>query len=86
MSGPYIALSLRLRRTPFSRRIEAAGAQSYTVDNHMLVPKLFRNMEDDYAHLKCPVQFWDVSCERQVEISGPDATRIVQMVTPQDIE
>ena len=24
----------------------------------MFVPKLFRNMEDDYAHLKSPVQFW----------------------------
>ena len=79
-------LSLRLRRTPFSRRVEAAGAQSYTVYNHMLVLKLFRNMEDDYAHLKSPVQFRDVSCERQVEISGPDATRIVQMVTPRDME
>ena len=85
MFDPYIALSMRLRRTPFSRRVEAAGARSYTVYNHMLLPKLFQSVEEDYAHLKSAVQVWDVSCERQVEISGPDALRLVQMATPRDI-
>lgn len=85
MTNPYITQSMRLRRTPFSRRVEAAGVRSYTVYNHMLLPKLFRSVEEDYAHLKSAVQVWDVSCERQVEIAGPDAHRLVQMATPRDI-
>jgi dimethylsulfoniopropionate demethylase len=51
----------------------------------MLLPKLYRSMEDDYHHLKSAVQIWDVACERQIEIVGPDARRLVQMATPRDI-
>ena len=31
------------------------------------------------------MQIWDVSCQRQVQIEGPDASRLVQMMTPRDI-
>ncbi len=31
------------------------------------------------------MQVWDVSCERQVEIAGPDARRLVQITTPRDL-
>ncbi|MDH3694465.1 MAG: dimethylsulfoniopropionate demethylase, partial [Gammaproteobacteria bacterium] len=31
------------------------------------------------------VQLWDVSSERQVELAGPDARRLVQMTTPRDL-
>ena len=85
MTMPYLSCSHRLRRTPFSRRVEAAGVQGYTVYNHMLLPTFFRSFEEDYAHLKCAVQLWDVSCERQVELRGPDAKRLVQMPTPRDL-
>jgi len=80
-----IALSRRLRRTPFSNGVEAAGVKGYTVYNHMLLPTVFRSVEEDYRHLKEAVQVWDVSCERQVEIRGPDAARLVQMLTPRDL-
>src|SRR6056297_162467 len=77
--------SRRLRRTPFSEGVEAAGVSAYTVYNHMLLPTVFRSLEEDYHHLKHAVQLWDVSCERQVEIRGPDAARLVQMLTPRDL-
>ena len=82
---PYLTSSNRLRRTPFSRRVEAAGVKGFTVYNHMLLPTYFRSFEEDYAHLKSAVQVWDVSCERQVEITGPDARHLVQMTTPRDL-
>ena len=85
MSMPYLTPAIRLRRTPFSRRVEAAGATAYTVYNHMLLASFFRSVEEDYAHLKRAVQVWDVSCERQVEIVGPDASRLVQLTTPRDL-
>jgi len=77
--------SRRLRRTPFSEGVEAAGAQAYTIYNHMLLPTVFRSVEEDYRHLKSAVQVWDVSCERQVELRGPDAGRLMQMLTPRDL-
>ena len=86
MTMHFLTGSMRLRSTPFSRRVEAAGAKAFTVYNHMLLPSYFRSVEEDYAHLKSAVQLWDVSCERQVEIVGPDARRLVQMSTPRDLD
>ncbi len=80
-----ISPSRRLRRTPFSEGVEAAGVKAYTVYNHMLLPTVFRSVEEDYHHLKEAVQVWDVSVERQVELRGPDAARLMQMLTPRDL-
>lgn len=80
-----ISPSRRLRRTPFSDGVEAAGAKAYTVYNRMLLPTVFRSVEEDYHHLKSAVQIWDVSVERQVELRGPDAARLMQMLTPRDL-
>jgi len=80
-----ISPSRRLRRTPFSDGVEASGVKAYTVYNRMLLPTVFRSVEEDYHHLKEAVQIWDVSCERQVELRGPDATRLMQMLTPRDL-
>ena len=67
MNPPFLSCSNRLRRTPFSRRVEAAGVKAYTIYNHMLLPAVFRSLQEDYAHLKPAVQIWDVSAERQVD-------------------
>jgi dimethylsulfoniopropionate demethylase len=80
-----IAPSRRIRRTPFTDGVEAAGVKGYTVYNHMLLPTVFRSVEEDYHHLKNAVQIWDVSVERQVELRGPDAARLMQMLTPRDL-
>ena len=78
--------SRRIRRTPYTDRVEAAGVSGFTVVNHMLLPKGYRqSVEDDYWHLREHVQIWDVSCQRQVQIVGPDAARLVQWMTPRDI-
>ncbi len=77
--------SRRVRRTPFSAGVEAAGVKGYTVYNHMLLPTVFASVEEDYHHLKSAVQVWDVACERQVELRGPDSGRLMQMLTPRDL-
>ena len=86
MNDKFLSISRRLRSTPFTRRVEAAGVKAYTVYNHMLLPTVFESIEDDYWHLCEQVQVWDVSCERQVEIKGADSQRLVQMMTPRDIK
>ncbi len=79
-------MTRRIRRTPYTDRVEAAGVSGFTVVNHMLLPKAYqRSVEDDYWHLREHAQIWDVSCQRQVEIVGPDAARLVQWMTPRDI-
>jgi dimethylsulfoniopropionate demethylase len=83
--SPALAISRRTRSTPYSSRVEAAGLQSYTVYNHMLLPTNFRGVEEDYFHLRRAVQVWDVACERQVELAGPDAARLAQMLTVRDL-
>ncbi len=85
MPQPALSISRRLRSTPFTDRVEAAGVKAYTVYNHMLLPTVFRSVEEDYRHLKTAVQVWDVAVERQVEVRGPDAARLVQMLTPRDL-
>ena len=83
--NPELLISTRTRLTPFSSRVEACGVKAYTVYNHMLLPAIFRSLEEDYWHLCEAVQVWDVSCQRQVEISGPDTQKLVQLMTPRDL-
>lgn len=85
MSAPLLATSTRIRRTPFSQRVDAAEPKSTTVYNHTPLVAVYRSLEEDYHHLKRAVQIWDVSCERQVELRGPDAARLIQMTTPRDL-
>ncbi len=80
-----IAKSRRLRGTPYTSRIEKQGVTAYTIYNHMLLPAAFGTLEDSYHHLKEYVQVWDVSAERQVEISGKDSAKLVQLMTCRDL-
>ena len=80
-----ISPSRRVRRTMFSDGVEAAGVKAYTVYNRMLLPTVFESVQEDYHHLKEAVQVWDVACERQVELRGPDAARLMQMLTLRDL-
>jgi len=80
-----LSISRRTRSTPFTNRVTQAGVKAYTVYNRMLLPTVFEDVEADYHHLKNHVQVWDVACERQVEIKGPDAAFLVQMLTPRSL-
>ena len=44
-----------------------------------------RQIEDSCTHLKKDVQVWDVAAERQVEIKGKDAAKLVQLMTCRDL-
>ena len=79
-------MSRRIRRTPYTDRVEQAGVRGFSVVNHMLLPKAFGpTVEEDYWHLRQHVQIWDVSVQRQVQITGHDAAALVQWMTPRNI-
>ena len=83
--NPQLSISRRTRSTPFTSRVQAAGVSAYTIYNHMLLATMFESYEADYWHLCEHVQVWDVSSERQVTIEGPDAHKLVQLMTPRDL-
>ena len=85
MKSYPIAKSRRVRSTPYTSRIENQGVTAYTVYNHMLLPAAFGSLEESCDHLKKNVQVWDVSAERQVEIFGDDAAKLVQLMTCRDL-
>ena len=81
-----LTISRRQRSTPYTPRIEALGVSDYSIVNRTILPKGFgRSVDEDYWHLRRHVQLWDVSCQRQVEVRGPDAARLVQLMTPRDL-
>ena len=84
--APLLSISRRTRATPWTAQVTAAGVKAYTVYNHMLLPTVFRSVEEDYHHLASHVQVWDVACERQVQLSGPDAFALMQLMTPRNME
>lgn len=85
MTLPHLTFARRVRATPFERRVLEAGGKGFTVYNHMTLPSYFESLEADYAHLCEYVQLWDVACERQVELKGPDALQLAELTTPRDL-
>ena len=75
----------RLRRSPYFEATQRYGCRAYTVYNHMFLPSYYDDPVAEYWHLLEHVTLWDVSVERQVEITGPDALRFTQLLTPRDL-
>ena len=85
MATAQLILSKRLRASPFEQRVREHGATWFTIYNKMTLPMMFESLQADYEHLKRNVQVWDVACQRQVEAVGPDAHRLMELVTPRDL-
>lgn len=83
--GPRIAFSCRVRKSPFFNATRRYGCKAYSVYNHMYLPLYYEDPVADYWRLVRDVTLWDVACERQVEISGPDAFQFTQYLTPRDL-
>ena len=80
-----IVISPRVRKSPYFDSTMKYGASAFTIYNHMYLPIVFEGPEKDYENLLNGVQLWDVGVERQVEIKGPDASKLAQYITPRDI-
>ena len=81
-----VVFSPRVRKSPFFQSTMKYGAKAFTVYNHMYLPVSFENTIADYNNLLQGVQLWDVGVERQVQIKGPDATSLIQFLTPRNIK
>lgn len=81
-----ITPSARLRPSPFYEATLAEGVTAFTTYNHMLMPTSYGRPEEEYWRLLKGVSQWDVACERQVQLQGPDAGRLAQLLSPRDLE
>src|SRR6056297_2491620 len=75
----------QIRKSPFFDATVRWGAQGFSVYNHMYIPRDFGDPEQNFWTLVNSAILCDVSVERQVEITGPDAARFTQMLTPRDL-
>jgi glycine cleavage system aminomethyltransferase T len=80
-----ITPSARLRPSPYFDATVADGVAAFTTYNHMLMPTSFGHPETEYWRLINGVAMWDVAVERQVQLVGPDAGRLAQILSPRDL-
>ncbi len=86
MALPAITIGPRVRKSPFYDATMRAGAKAFTIYNHMFMPTSYGDPSAEYWSLVQGVTLWDVAAERQVEIIGPDALKLTQLLTPRDID
>ena len=75
----------RVRPSPFYESAVAEGMVAANVYNRMIMPTSFGKPEEEYWRLINGVSQWDVGVERQVQLKGPDAGRLAQILSPRDL-
>ncbi len=75
----------QIRKSPYFDATVRWGAKGFSVYNHMYIPRDFGDPEQNFWNLVNDAILCDVGVERQVEITGPDAAKFTQMLTPRDL-
>ncbi|MCR9069675.1 MAG: glycine cleavage system protein T [Rhodobacteraceae bacterium] len=75
----------QIRKSPYFNATLRWGAKGFSVYNHMYIPRDFGDPVQNYWNLVNTAILCDVAVERQVEITGPDAMRFAQLLTPRDL-
>jgi len=75
----------QIRKSPYFEATVRWGARGFSVYNHMYIPRDFGDPVQNFWNLVNDAILCDVAVERQVEITGPDAARFTQMLTPRDL-
>ena len=75
----------QIRKSTYFDATVRWGATAFSVYNHMYIPRDFGDPEQNFWNLVNGVILCDVAVERQVEITGPDAAKFVQTLTPRDL-
>jgi len=75
----------QIRKSPYFDSTVKWGATGFSVYNHMYIPRDFGSPEQNFWNLIDKAILCDVAVERQVEITGPDAYKFIQLLTPRDL-
>ncbi len=75
----------QIRKSPYFDATVRWGATGFSVYNHMYIPRDFGDPVQNFWNLVNDAILCDVAVERQVEVTGPDAARFAQLMTPRDL-
>ena len=85
MSNKNFGFGTQIRKSPYFDATVKWGATGFSVYNHMYIPRDFGSPEQNFWNLIEKSILCDVAVERQVEITGPDAYKFIQLLTPRDL-
>ena len=85
MSNKNFGFGTQIRKSPYFDSTVKWGATGFSVYNHMYIPRDFGSPEQNFWNLIEKSILCDVAVERQVEITGPDAYKFTQLLTPRDL-
>ncbi len=85
MSNKNFGFGTQIRKSPYFDSTVKWGATGFSVYNHMYIPRDFGSPEQNFWNLIEKAILCDVAVERQVEITGPDAFKFTQLLTPRDL-
>ena len=85
MINKNFGFGTQIRKSPYFDSTVKWGATGFSVYNHMYIPRDFGNPEQNFWNLIEKSILCDVAVERQVEITGPDAYKFIQLITPRDL-
>ena len=85
MVNKNFGFGTQIRKSPYFDSTVKWGATGFSVYNHMYIPRDFGNPEKNFWNLIEKSILCDVAVERQVEITGPDAYKFIQLLTPRDL-
>jgi glycine cleavage system aminomethyltransferase T len=85
IEDPRILLYTRIRKSPYFYASRKHGVPIYSVYNHTYHPRHYGDPVDEYWKLVEGVTLWDVGVEKQIQIKGPDAFDLTNMIVPRDL-
>jgi aminomethyltransferase len=85
MTNKNFGFGTQIRKSPYFDATVRWGARGFSVYNHMYIPRDFGDPEQNFWNLVNDAILCDVAVERQVEITGPDAYKFIQLLTPRDL-
>tara|TARA_B100000767_G_scaffold243867_1_gene241780 strand:+ start:179 stop:1318 length:1140 start_codon:yes stop_codon:yes gene_type:complete len=85
MVNKNFGFGTQIKKSPYFDSTVKWGATGFSVYNHMYIPRDFGNPEQNFWNLIEKSILCDVAVERQVEITGPDAYKFIQLLTPRDL-
>jgi glycine cleavage system aminomethyltransferase T len=85
VENPAILLYTRIRKSPYYYASRKHGVQRYSVYNHTYHPRHYGDPVKEYWNLVSGVTLWDVGVEKQIQIKGPDAFDLTNMLVPRDL-
>ena len=85
MVNKNFGFGTQIRKSPYFDSTIKWGATGFSVYNHMYIPRDFGDPEQNFWNLIEKAILCDVAVERQVEITGPDAFKFTQLLTPRNL-